>query len=359
MKVLEICEAYGGGVKRQVDYLNQFDDTKDIEMTTLVSSKRGAEIPNKYLVDDRLSAFPKHPFRYLSLMKCLHKLIIEKNIQLVHAHSTIAGIAMVVYKLCYHDEIPVVFTPHAYFSEVDRGWLKNVLLKIAEKFMSHFFTKVIHVSADEEDYALTNKLVKQSQSVVINNGVPFHEYEKISHANIDFVNVARCDFQKNPQLFIKIAQKIIKAIPDSRFIWVGDGPMLNECRAEVVRLGLEDKIQFVGFRTNPYTYLEKSDIFISTSRYEGQPFSVLEAISEKMPLIITDVIGHKELVDDNGVLLTDEIIADDAQLVAAFRRVINHEPEYSQASYRLFAKKYDVMNMVDAIEQIYLSGVAA
>ncbi|WP_025024938.1 glycosyltransferase [Companilactobacillus nodensis] len=135
--------------------------------------------------------------------------------------------------------------------------------------------------------------------------------------------------------------------------------MLNECRAEVVRLGLEDKIQFVGFRTNPYTYLEKSDIFISTSRYEGQPFSVLEAISEKMPLIITDVIGHKELVDDNGVLLTDEIIADDAQLVAAFRRVINHEPEYSQASYRLFAKKYDVMNMVDAIEQIYLSGVAA
>ncbi|WP_125590187.1 glycosyltransferase [Companilactobacillus jidongensis] len=359
MKVLEICEAYGGGVKRQIDYLNQFANSKNIEMTTLVSSKRGAEIPKKYLVDDRLSAFPRHPFRYLSLMKCLHRLIDQKNIQLVHAHSTIAGIAMVVYKMRYHDGPPVVFTPHAYFSEVDRGWYKNGILKIAEKFMSHFFTKVIHVSADEEGYALANKIVKQSQSVVINNGVPFHEYEKISHANTDFVNVARCDFQKNPQLFIKIAQRITKAIPDSRFTWVGDGPMLNECRAEVIRLNLEDKIQFVGFRANPYTYLEQADIFCSTSRYEGQPFSVLEAISEKMPLIITDVIGHKELVNDNGVLLTDEIIGDDTKLVAAFQTVIKHETEYSQASYQLFTKKYDVMNMVDAIEQIYLSGVAA
>ncbi|WP_334329718.1 glycosyltransferase [Companilactobacillus sp. HBUAS59699] len=359
MKVLEICESYGGGVKRQIDYLNRFANNKNIEMTTMVSSKRGAEVPAKYLTDDRLSDFPKHPIRYLSLMKKLHELIVTKRIQLVHAHSTIAGITMVLYKMIYHDHIPVVFTPHAYFSEVDRGWLKNHILKSAERFMSHFFTKVIHVSSGEEKYALDNKLVKQSQSVVINNGVPFHEYEKISHPNIDFINVARCGFQKDPQLFIKIAQKITAAIPDSRFFWVGDGPMLNECRAEVIRLGLADKIKFVGFHANPYTYLEKSDIFISTSRYEGQPFSVLEAISEKMPLIITDVIGHKELVHHNGILLTDEILNDDQKLVAAFKEVIDHKGEDAKASYQLFTKKYDVMNMVNAIEHIYLSGVAA
>lgn len=359
MKILEICESYGGGVKRQIDYLNFFANNKDLEMTTLVSSKRGAEVPGKYQVDDRLSAFPKHPVRYLSMMKNLHKLIITKQIQLVHAHSTIAGITMVIYKMIYRSDLPIVFTPHAYFSEVDRGWLKNKIIKSVERFMSRFFTKVIHVSADEEKYALDNKLVKRSQSVVINNGVPFHEYEKISHPHIDFVNVARCGFQKNPQLFIKIAQKIIEQIPDSRFFWVGDGPMLNECRAEVIRLGLASQIKFVGFRADPYTYLEKSDVFFSTSRYEGQPFSVLEAISEKMPLIITDVIGHKELVHGNGVLLSEKILNDDDRLTAAFKDVIEHRSDYSKASYQLFTKKYDVMNMVDAIERIYLSGAVA
>ncbi|WP_125566023.1 glycosyltransferase [Companilactobacillus insicii] len=358
MKVLEICEAYGGGVKRQIDYLNQFANSKNVEMITLVSSKRGADVPSKYRIDDRLSAFPRHPLKFLSMLKCLHKLIIKQDIKLVHAHSTIAGIVMVIYKMRYHDGLPVVFTPHAYYSEVDRGRVKDFALKLIEKFMSRFFAKVIHVSADEEAYAIDNKIVKQSQSVVINNGVPFHEYDKTSHTNIDFVNVARCDFQKNPQLFIKIAQKIVTAIPDSTFTWVGDGPMLNECRAEVVRLKLNKKIQFVGFRANPYTYLEKSDIFVSTSRYEGQPFSVLEAISEKMPLIITNVIGHTELVNGNGVLLTDEILNDDSQLIESFKKVIEHKTEYSEASYQLFMKKYDVMDMVDSIEKIYLSGVA-
>ncbi|WP_125764320.1 glycosyltransferase [Companilactobacillus hulinensis] len=358
MKVLEICEAYGGGVKRQVDYLNEFADTKDVEMITLVSSKRGAEIPKKYLTDDRLSAFPKHMFKYLSVLKCLHKLIIDKNIQLVHAHSTIAGITMVLYKMHYHDCPPIVFTPHAYFSEVDRGHVKNTILKIAEKFMSRHFAKVIHVSDGEQDYALANKLVTQGQSVVINNGVPFHEYEKVQHPATSFVNVARCSFQKNPQLFIKIAAKITKAMPNSNFTWVGDGPMLNECRAEVVRLGLSAKVHFIGYRNNPYKYLESSDVFFSTSRYEGQPFSVLEAISEKMPLLITDVIGHKELVDHNGILLTDEIINDSAKLTTAFTTVINDKTEFSDASYQLYEKKYNVMNMVDAIEAIYLSGVS-
>lgn len=359
MKVLEICEAYGGGVKRQVDYLNRFGHMKNLQMITLVSSKRGAEIPAKYLVDDRMSDFPKKIFKFFSILKCLHKLITSKKIQLVHAHSTVAGITMVLYKIRYHDCPPVFFTPHAYFSEINRGSFKNLLLKLAEKFMSHFFTKVIHVSSDEENYALTNKLVKRDQSLVINNGVPFHQIHRTQHSAVSFVNVARCDFQKNPQLFIDIAQKIIKERPNSNFIWVGDGPLLNECRTKIINLGLSSKIKFVGYRNDPYKYLEDADIFFSTSRYEGQPFSVLEAISEKMPLIITDVIGHTELVKENGILLTEAILNDDSQLLKAFDSVIVAQRQFSDASYQLFTKHYNVIDMVNKIERLYLSGVVA
>lgn len=357
MKVLEICEAYGGGVKRQIDYLNTFADDKNIEMITLVSSKRGADIPRTYLVDDRLSAFHKHIFKYLSIIKCIHKLIINKNIQLVHAHSTIAGLTMVMVKMRYRDCPPIVFTPHAYFSEVDRGSVKNILIKIIEKFMSKHFTKVIHVSKSEQDYAIDNKLVNKRQSVVINNGVPFHEYERIQHPTINFINVARCGFQKNPQLFIKIAEKITNSIPNISFTWVGDGPLLNECRAEVIRKNLNGKVKFVGYRKNPYKYLESSDVFLSTSRYEGQPFSVLEAISEKMPLLITYVTGHKELIDHNGAFLTDKVIGDDDKLTKEFLTVIKNRDKFSSASYQLYKNRFNVSDMVNKIEAIYLSGV--
>ncbi|APX71976.1 glycosyltransferase [Companilactobacillus allii] len=353
MEVLEICEAYGGGVKRQIDYLNRFADDKNISMTTLVSSKRGSEIPRSYLVDDDLSEY-KHIFSYLSVLRRLHRLITNKKIQLVHAHSTIAGLTMVIYKLRYHNCPPIVFTPHAYFSEVDRGKFKNICIKWVEKFMSKHFAKIIHVSKDEQDYAIANKLVNKAQSVVINNGVPCHEYERLQHPTLNFINVARCDFQKDPQLFIKVAEKITQAIPNTSFTWVGDGPLLNECRAEVIRQNLGDRIKFIGYRNNPYKYLESADIFCSTSRYEGQPFSVLEAISEKLPLLITDVIGHRELVDHNGILLTKKILNDDRKLTDSFSKVIKDKDKLSQASYRLYKSKYDVSDMVDKIEAIYL-----
>lgn len=357
MKVLEICEAYGGGVKRQIDYLNRFENVQDIDMITLVSSRRDSDIPRKYLVDNRMSDFPKHIFKFMSVIPCLHQLIVDKNIQIVHAHSTIAGITMVLYKMSYRHGLAVIYTPHAYYSEVSRGFFKDGVLKLAEKFMSRFFTKVIHVSDQEQQYALSHGIVKQDKAIVINNGVPKPMIQKTTHQQINFVNVARCDYQKNPELFIQIAKVVTKTIPNTVFTWVGDGKLLNKMQAKVISEGLETRVKFVGYRKDPYEYLIRSDIYVSTSRYEGQPFSVLEAISEKMPLIITDVIGHRELVDGNGILLTDDILNDEKRLVDSFQTVITDEDAYAAASFKLFSAKYDVMTMVKRTEDIYLSGV--
>lgn len=350
--VLEICESYGGGVKRQVDYLHEYVDAGRFNLTVLVSSVRGGKVPSNYIVDDRLSMLTKNPLKFISLVRGVHRLVRKKKIDLIHAHSTIAGIFMVVYKIIYHDGVPVVFTPHAYFSEVDRGRLKNVVLILIERFMSRFYKKVIHVSGEEENYALENKLVSSGKSIVVNNGVPRPTVEKKQHTGIVFINVARCSFQKNPQLFVEIAKHLIKYIPNSEFVWVGDGPLLNECRAKVEQDDVGEKIKFVGYSDNPYEYLAQADIFFSTSRYEGLPFSVLEALSLGIPLILTNIVGHRELIKKNGVLL-DESSIEWEKLVKEVEYVNLNKQLMEEASRRLYVQEFSIERMISGIEDVY------
>lgn len=267
-KILELCESYGGGVKRQVDYLNNYNNSRKFSLITMVSSKRESDIPDNYLVNDYMSLFSKNPILLFKAVGKVHKLVKSEKIDLIHAHSTLAGITAVFHKILYSSRIPIVYTPHAYYSEVYRGILKNKAIVIVEKFMNQFFSAIIHVSKEEEIYALSNGIVKESKSTVINNGVPSkkHKNWKLQNLNKDitFVNVARCGYQKNPYLFIDIAATVINQLNNAKFIWVGDGPLLNDCRELVKEKNMENEIKFVGQKTDPYNFLYKSDFFMST-----------------------------------------------------------------------------------------------
>ena len=349
--ILEVCEAYGGGVKRQVDYIKQYVDDSLYSLTVLVSSGRGAKIEPDCIVDDRLSMFIKKPWKFIPLVRRVHRLIEAKRIDLVHAHSTVAGIFMVIYKIIYHDKVSVIFTPHAYFSEIDRGRIKTQLVIFIERFMSRFFEKIIHVSEEEQNYALNKNLVSKDKCVIINNGVPKPMIVKKKHSGTIFINVARCSFQKDPQLFIEIAKEVIQFIPDSEFIWVGDGPLLKECRAQVVRDKMSGKIKFMGYSDNPYRFLAQSDIYISSSRYEGLPFSVLEALSCGLPLILTDIIGHEELIQDNGMLLDDKRIEEN--LAKTIKDIVVNKDTLGEMSYSLYIQKFSIDKMISGIEKVY------
>ncbi|GEO64383.1 glycosyltransferase [Companilactobacillus nantensis] len=354
-QVLEVCESYNGGVKRQVDYLNEYIDNSKFELTTLVSSKRGGNISGSFIVDDNMSYFPNNIFKFIKSFKTIHNIVVDKNISLIHAHSTIAGIVVIMYKILYFSKIPIVYTPHAYYSEISRGWVKDFLLITVEKFMSNFFSMNIHVSEEEENYAFDSGIVSKKESTVVNNGVPDSEYEvKMDNVKeLRFVNVARCDYQKNPELFIKIAKTICEIIPNVNFTWVGDGPLFDQCIKQVKNINLEDKIKFVGYSSNPFKYLNSSDIFLSTSRYEGQPFSVIEALSVGLPLILTDIVGHRELVSNNGRLITNKEILNKNNLCSLFEFVIENKNDESIISRKLFEKKYNVKEMVKGIESVY------
>ncbi|KRL13150.1 hypothetical protein FD38_GL001275 [Levilactobacillus zymae DSM 19395] len=351
--MLELCESYGGGVKTQLDFLNTYLDKKKFDFVVMVSSKRENGIPSDYIIEDKLSEI-KNPIKFLESLMSINKVVKKNQVQIVHAHSTIAGIAMVLYKMIFFSKIPVIFTPHAYYSEMDRGVLKNGILRLIERFMNHFFSCVIHVSKEEEGYALRSNLVAGKKSVVVNNGVPKQELVNQSHKETTFINVARCADQKNPSKFIDLAQIILNEL-DCKFVWVGDGPLLESCRAKVKKLDLDSKIKFVGYSNNVASYLKKADVYLSTSRYEGLPFSVLEALSYGLPLLLTDIIGHKSLVKNNGYLLSDS--DKPYQIKKRAADILENEESYSAASLELYSSEYSIEKMINGIQKVYLSNI--
>lgn len=357
--VLLLSEAYSGGVKTYIDtiIMNQ-EQLSDIQLKVLVSSKRkeeGIKINDNYLIEDNLS-FDKSPLKLSIALKAIHQVVKKNRIDIIHANSTFSGILMYFYSF-FNRELTFIYTPHGYYSFKKMGKFKKFLVRFAEKRINHISDKVIHVSDSEETEAITNNLLSPGKSIVIVNGVkePTRKATRNVNEKITIVNLARVDDQKNPFEFIEIAKKVVDANDNIQFVWAGNGKYLEAAREKVKTYHLERKIRFVGFSDQKDKILEQSDLYFSTSFYEGLPFSVVEAMSYKLPLILTDIIGHRDLVinEENGILFKHN----EYRTVADFIQMLIDNKEkwhsMSKSSYDIFNSKFSVDLMVKNLADVY------
>jgi len=102
-------------------------------------------------------------------------------------------------------------------------------------------------------------------------------------------------------------------LPNSKLIIIGDGPLRNELEQLIEKLALKDEVLLMGLRKNPYKYMAKSDIFVLSSKYEGFPIVLLEALACGLPIISTDCeTGPREILDNGHYgLLVDKNNFDD------------------------------------------------
>ncbi len=90
--------------------------------------------------------------------------------------------------------------------------------------------------------------------------------------------------QKGYDIMLDAFSKAVGAREDLRLYIIGAGPDEAQLKAQSAQLGLTDKVFFLGNKSNPYCYMRKMDAFISTSRYEGQPLNIMEAMAVGLPL---------------------------------------------------------------------------
>jgi glycosyltransferase involved in cell wall biosynthesis len=144
------------------------------------------------------------------------------------------------------------------------------------------------------------------------------------------LSVGAISAQKNYPLVLQIAEALAAlgmAGPLPVFRIAGTGPDLARLRQEVRARGLEGRIEFLGERHDVPALLRSSDLYLNTSRYEGMPIALLEAMAMALPIVATDVAGNRELVTHGQTGLRAPL-DDPAAIAAAIARLLTSPELY-------------------------------
>ncbi|MFT5295400.1 MAG: glycosyltransferase involved in cell wall biosynthesis [Colwellia sp.] len=139
---------------------------------------------------------------------------------------------------------------------------------------------------------------------VVQNGVRVDKYqiadikEKVSLREklslpVDkkiFISVGLLNDRKSPLILIDVMKKFTNA----HLIFLGDGDLFEQCNKAIFDI---DNIDIVGFVNNVSDYLQASDYFISASKSEGLPNTVMEAMACGLPSVLSDIPPHKEILN--------------------------------------------------------------
>jgi len=310
--VFHIVESTGGGVLK---YLLEITDNLNrgkFRHTILYSPREltPKNLREQFHEDVNLIEIPM--MRGIDIIKDL-KVIrsIQKELKLhlpniVHLHSSKAGFLGRL--ACFiNREKKVFYTLHVYsFLISNENIFRRGLYLFAEFFLSQLKGSIIACSKSEYRYA--KKLNWFRKNYLLENGMKL-DYKNVEQKNKgQVIGIGRLDQQKNPFLFIKIISELKKRDPDIKAIWVGDGPLYNDCRQ--LDFDLQTDITFTGWleRNDVMKVLSSSSVFLQTSRWEGLPFSILESMALGVPTIATNIESHKDVINHgvNGLIAKDE-----------------------------------------------------
>lgn len=168
-------------------------------------------------------------------------------------------------------------------------------------------------SHDVANYIVRHYRAPRDRIRVVYNGIDidrFHPVGVAGEAPGPIVTVGRLVGQKNHDLFLRAAAALAQQATAVRFTLVGDGPLRATLEATAHSLGIGERVEFLGERGDIENVLRGASQFWLTSRWEGMPNVVLEAMASGVPVLATDVGGVRELIRDgvDGFVLP----ADDA-----------------------------------------------
>lgn len=156
--------------------------------------------------------------------------------------------------------------------------------------------------------------MNDKQVEVVFNGVPLNKCilknDYAFGSSINIINVARFNAVKNHITMIDAIAKARNTYPQLHMTFVGSGPLMQEAKEHVKDLALEDCFTFYGSSDNVFPLLNKADIFLLASVYEGIPMSIIEAMGTGLPVVASNVGGIPDMIKDGRSGLLCEPNAD-------------------------------------------------
>lgn len=249
-------------------------------------------------------------------MKKIRRLLKALNPDLVYCHSSKAGGLGRIANIGLG--VPIVYNPHGWAFNIRGSKLKSWTYLLIEKALARFTTRFVVISNYERLSAVKHGITKEGKLKVIFNGIDLELLEKerkagqISRRTLGIPDdayligmVGRISAQKAPDVFVKVASRLARRIPDAFFMIVGDGGERGRIERMITDYGLSEKFVITGWVDNPAAYTNLLDQAVLLSRWEGFGLALAEYMKLGKPIVATDVDAIPELVTDyeNGLLV--------------------------------------------------------
>jgi glycosyltransferase involved in cell wall biosynthesis len=293
-------------------------------------------------------------------ISCIRALIRETGAEVVHCHGYKADIY--AYLALRNHGIPLISTCH--------NWLDTDFLVYAygvlDRLVLKRFARVVAVS-DAVRQRLLRHNVPSCRIEFIRNGIetaPFALVQKISSFETSEPPVVglvgRLGKEKGIDVFLEAAACVRSEVPFAKFIVVGDGPDRKKLQNLIDTLGIAASVSMVGRREDMPAVYRSFDIMVSSSRQEGLPMAILEAMACGLPLIATAVGEVPSVVRDGetGILVSP----DDPQILASAILDLLRDSEkrrlLGSAARQLIMTEYSAERMANEYVLVYREAIA-
>jgi glycosyltransferase involved in cell wall biosynthesis len=231
---------------------------------------------------------------------------------------------------------------------------------LGRSFIYRWANEIVAVSLGvAEDFA-RHSFFLRNRLKVIHNGLSISQIQQKSHEPIEhawftsqeiqvILSVGRLIKEKDHETLIHAFAKVRKKRP-ARLAILGEGPERNQLQELIKRLGIQEDVVLLGFKTNPYVYMARAAVFVLSSTVEGLPNVIVEAMTVGTPIVSTDCeSGPKEILD-NGKYGTLVPVGNVEALAIAIEKQLDEPTDKEHLIER--AKDFSLEKVVDQFLEV-------
>jgi glycosyltransferase involved in cell wall biosynthesis len=243
--------------------------------------------------------------------------------------------------------------------------LGRPVVRLTRELLERIGAVVVVLSSRMKDYLFEHGL-HLSRVQLIPNGVDTRRFQPreadtaLLERDRVVVCVSRLSREKGIDILLKAWQFVYESLPQAKLIIVGHGPLREELESLALALKITESVEFAGFQDDIPTQLNRGDIAVLPSLWEGLPNALLEAMACGLPCVATRVSGSEDIIQHEitGLLVEPQEIREMAEALLTLLQNPQLARTYGQAARRRVERYYSLEHITELYIQLYKSMVS-
>ena len=270
---------------------------------------------NQYTISIVRSPFS---LKNVKALRQLKKLLVENRYDILHCHTPMGGVLgrLAAKNLRYEHKIKIIYTAHGFHFYKGAPILNWLFYYPVEKHLAKYTDVLVTINKEDYECALKKRFLAEKIYQINGVGVNIADFKPLEskhkirqeygYTDDDFIMIYTAEFitRKNHKFLIESLPSLKKNIPNLKIILPGKGELFASMVNLAKKLYVDDIINFCGYRKDIHRLCGLSDLYVATSKQEGLPIGVVEAIATGLPAVVSDIRGQNDIIqtDINGSL---------------------------------------------------------